>query len=43
MKLGLEAFNFEWDGHVQAMTGERNAYWRGGGPLTLRTPEFTLP
>lgn len=43
VKLGLEAFNFEWDGHVQAMTGERNAYWRGGGLLTLRTPEFTLP
>lgn len=43
VKLGLEAFNFEWDGHVQAMTGERSAYWRGGGPLTLKTPEFTLP
>ena len=43
VKLGLEAFNFEWDGHVQAMTGERNAYWRGQAPLTLRTPEFKLP
>lgn len=43
VKLGLEAFNFEWDGHVQAMTGERNAYWSGRMPLHLRTPEFTLP
>src|SRR5207253_2679555 len=29
VRLGLEAFNFEWDGHVQAMTGERAAYWGG--------------
>lgn len=43
VKLGLEAFNFEWDGHVQAMTGERNAYWSGRTPLHLRTPEFRLP
>lgn len=43
VKLGLEAFNFEWDGHVQAMTGERSAYWRGRAPLHLRTPEFKLP
>jgi pyrroloquinoline quinone (PQQ) biosynthesis protein C len=43
VKLGLEAFNFEWDGHVQAMTGER-AYWRGLAPkIDLATPEFRLP
>src|SRR5256885_317408 len=23
VKLGLNAFNFEWDGHVQAMTGKQ--------------------
>src|ERR1700737_1345937 len=27
--LGLNAFNFEWDGHVQAMTGQRNTHGRG--------------
>ena len=44
VRLGLEAFNFEWDGHVQAMTGERNAYWSGKtGRLQLRHPEVTLP
>ncbi|MBI3522495.1 MAG: iron-containing redox enzyme family protein [Chloroflexi bacterium] len=42
VKLGLNAFNFEWDGHVQAMTGER-AYWPGKAPIALRTPEVKLP
>ncbi len=43
VKLGLEAFNFEWDGHVQAMTGERT-YWRGLAPrIDLATPEFRPP
>ena len=42
VRLGLEAFNFEWDGHVQAMTGER-AYWSGKAPLRLRHPEVRLP
>jgi len=43
VKLGLEAFNLEWDGHVQAMTGER-AYWRGLAPrIELAAPEFRLP
>src|SRR5438874_2176541 len=28
VKLGLNAFNLEWDGHVQAMTGKRE-YWSG--------------
>ena len=44
VRLGLEAFNFEWDGHVQAMTGQRNAYWTGKtGRLELRHPEVRLP
>src|SRR5438105_64434 len=44
VRLGLEAFNFEWDGHVQAMTGERNRYWTGkSGRLELRHPEVRLP
>jgi pyrroloquinoline quinone (PQQ) biosynthesis protein C len=44
VRLGLEAFNFEWDGHVQAMTAERNSYWNGKtGKLELRHPEVRLP
>ena len=43
VKLGLEAFNFEWDGHVQAMTGQRDVYWSGKTPLALRHPEVRLP
>ena len=44
VRLGLEAFNFEWDGHVQAMTGERAVYWSGKtGKLQLRHPEVRLP
>src|ERR671938_1128771 len=42
VKLGVTAFNFEWDGHVQAMTGRRD-YWAGAGPLTLRHPQVRLP
>jgi len=34
VKLGIEAWNLEWDGHVQAMTGRRD-YW-SGDRLTLR-------
>ena len=41
VQLGVTAFNFEWDGHVQAMTGRRE-YWSGAGPLTLRQPEVKL-
>jgi pyrroloquinoline quinone (PQQ) biosynthesis protein C len=41
VQLGVTAFNFEWDGHVQAMTGQR-AYWSGAGPLTLRQPQVRL-
>ena len=42
VKLGLNAFNFEWDGHVQAMTGKRE-YWSGKAPLKLDVPTFKLP
>jgi pyrroloquinoline quinone (PQQ) biosynthesis protein C len=42
VKLGLNAFNFEWDGHVQAMTGKRE-YWSGKAPITLDVPKFKLP
>src|SRR5918911_4497004 len=42
VQLGINAFNFEWDGHVQAMTGQRE-YWSGAGPLTLRQPQVRLP
>lgn len=31
-KLGINAFNFEWDGHVQAMTGQRE-HWSGKAPV----------
>ena len=43
VRLGCEAFNFEWDGHVQAMTGKRDVYWSGKAPLNLRHPEVRLP
>src|SRR5467141_168384 len=44
VRLGLEAFNFEWDGHVQAMTGQRSSYWNGKtGKLELRHPEPRVP
>ena len=41
VKLGLNAFNFEWDGHVQAMTGKRE-YWSGKAPVALDVPKFKL-
>src|ERR1700716_4747880 len=43
VRLGCEAFNFEWDGHVQAMTGQRDVYWSGKTPLKLSHPEVRLP
>src|SRR5438132_11215471 len=44
VRLGLEAFNFEWAGHVQAMTGERSAYWgRQPGKREPRPPEVRIP
>ncbi len=39
VQLGVSAFNFEWDGHVQAMTGSRE-HWAGAGPLNLRQPQM---
>jgi len=42
VQLGAWAFNFEWDGHVQAMTGKRE-YWSGKAPITLDVPKFKLP
>jgi pyrroloquinoline quinone (PQQ) biosynthesis protein C len=42
VQLGVWAFNFEWDGHVQAMTGQRS-HWAGTGPLDLRAPRIALP
>ena len=42
VQLGVSAFNFEWDGHVQAMTGRRE-HWAGVGTLTLRHPRIALP
>ena len=41
VQLGVSAFNFEWDGHVQAMTGLRD-HWPGVTPLTLRQPRIAL-
>ncbi len=42
VKLGLTAFTLEWDGHVQAMTGQRE-FWSGTAPLRLRQPQVRLP
>src|SRR4030088_148206 len=42
VQLGAWAFNFEWDGHVQAMTRQRH-HWDGVGPLVLRQPRVALP
>ena len=43
VKLGTEAWNLEWDGHVQAITGRRE-YWDGGDRrLLLRRPTIRLP
>src|SRR5436853_4426055 len=41
VQLGAWAFNFEWDGHVQAMTGGRS-HWSGRGGLKLRQPRIAL-
>jgi pyrroloquinoline quinone (PQQ) biosynthesis protein C len=42
VRLGVNAFNFEWDGHVQAMT-DRREHWQGPGSLSLRHPRVALP
>ncbi len=41
VKLGLTAFTLEWDGHVQAMTGQRE-FWGGTASLQLRQPKVRL-
>lgn len=41
VQLGVNAFNFEWDGHVQAMTNRRE-HWSGAGALELRQPSVAL-
>ena len=41
VKLGVTAFNLEWDGHVQAMTGMRE-FWMGVSPLQMRQPKVRL-
>ena len=35
VRLGLNAWNLEWDGHVQAMTGKRE-YWAGHSPAPIK-------
>ena len=42
VKLGVTAYTLEWDGHVQAMTGQR-VFWSGVAPLKLRQPHVRLP
>ena len=41
VKLGIEAWNLEWDGHVQATTGRRD-YWDPGNPIIMRHPHVRL-
>ena len=41
VQLGAWAFNYEWDGHVQAMTGRRE-HWSGVGELKLRSPRLAI-
>ena len=41
VQLGVTAFTLEWDGHVQAMTQQRE-FWRGVAPLRLRQPLLRL-
>ena len=41
VKLGIEAWNLEWDGHVQAITGRRE-YW-SGDRLVMRETPVRLP
>ncbi len=41
VKLGVTAFTLEWDGHVQAITGQRE-FWSGTAPLRLRQPHVRL-
>jgi pyrroloquinoline quinone (PQQ) biosynthesis protein C len=44
VKLGIEAWNLEWDGHIQAITGRRE-FWAGDRlnmrPVNVRLPQRT--
>jgi len=42
VKLGIEAWNLEWDGHVQAITGKRE-FWAGArlGVRPVRVSQST--
>ena len=42
VRLGLTAWNLEYDGHVQAMTGLRE-HWDGGRPLLHENPPLRVP
>lgn len=42
VRLGLEAWNLEYDGHVQAITGKRE-YWGGTSRIKLGNPPVRLP
>lgn len=41
VKLGIEAWNYEWDGHVQAITGRRESW--AGDRLDMRQVQVRLP
>jgi pyrroloquinoline quinone (PQQ) biosynthesis protein C len=41
VQLGVNAFNYEWDGHVQAMSGQRE-HWGGVSVPRLRQPRAQL-
>jgi pyrroloquinoline quinone (PQQ) biosynthesis protein C len=41
VKLGIEAWNLEWDGHIQAITGRRE-FW-AGDRLNMRQVQVRLP
>ena len=42
VKLGVTAYTLEWDGHVQAMTRQRQ-FWPGTASLSLNLPPVHLP
>jgi len=42
VKLGVTAFTLEWDGHVQAMTSQRE-FWLGTSPLKIQQAKVRLP
>lgn len=42
VRVGLEAWNLEWDGHMQAITRQRE-YWGGVAGLPFAQPTVRLP